>query len=145
MLDARCWMLEFIQYQASSIILMAKCDEGYLCEVCGQDVAELTDSDLYLRYVIGMLDPEVLHTSPERHIRCNPTLAQYIVAEDFAPVLLDGPFDKRTLDPTFVAERETLVTRGWQRLNEVVRSGIPIIEYPLPEILEAIKARSAHK
>ena len=64
---------------------MAKCDEGYLCDVCGQDVAELTDSDLYLRYVIGLLDPEVLHTTKERHIRCNPTLAQYIVADDFDP------------------------------------------------------------
>ena len=37
---------------------MAKCDEGYLCDVCGQDVAELKDSDLYLRYVVGLLDPE---------------------------------------------------------------------------------------
>ena len=65
---------------------MAKCDEGYLCDVCGQDVAELTDSDLYLRYIVGMLDPEVLHTTAERHIRCNPTLAQYIVADDFEPL-----------------------------------------------------------
>jgi hypothetical protein len=92
-----------------------------------------------------MLDPEVLHTTPERHIRCNPSLAQYIVAEDFQPVVVEGAFDKRMLDPDFVAERESLVTRGWQRLNEVARTGIPIIEYPLPEVLEAIKARSAHK
>ena len=82
---------------------MAKCDEGYLCDVCGQDVAELTDSDLYLRYVVGMLDPEVLHTTAERHIRCNPTLAQYIVADDFEPVVVEGPFDKRQLDPAYVA------------------------------------------
>ena len=40
---------------------MAKCEEGYLCEVCGGDVEAITDSDLYLRYVIGELDPEVLH------------------------------------------------------------------------------------
>ncbi len=73
---------------------MAKCDEGYLCDVCGQDVAELTDSDLYLRYIVGMLDPEVLHTTSERHIRCNPTLAQYIVADDFEPVVVAGPFDQ---------------------------------------------------
>jgi hypothetical protein len=77
---------------------MAKCDEGYLCDVCGQDVAELTDSEMYLRYIVGMLDPEVLHTTPERHIRCNPSLAQYIVADDFPPVVVEGPFDKRTLD-----------------------------------------------
>jgi hypothetical protein len=77
---------------------MAKCDEGYLCEVCGEDVAELVDSDLYLRYVIGMLDPEVLHTTPERHIRCNPVLAQFIVDANFEPVVAKGPFDKRHLD-----------------------------------------------
>jgi hypothetical protein len=123
---------------------MAKCDEGYLCDVCGQDVAEITDSDLYLRYIIGLLDPEVLHTTSERHIRCNPALAQYIVAEDFhPPVVVEGPFDKRDLDATFVGEREVLLTRGWRRLNEVVRLGLPIIEYPLPEVNAAIRQRSA--
>ena len=121
---------------------MAKCDEGYLCDVCGQDVAELTDSDLYLRYVIGLLDPEVLHTTKERHIRCNPSLAQYIIADDFAPVAVEGPFDKRELDPAFVRNQETLVTRGWHRLKEVTALGLPIIEYPLPEVLAKIKNRS---
>jgi hypothetical protein len=121
---------------------MAKCDEGYLCDVCGQDVAELTDSDLYLRYVVGMLDPEVLHTTAERHIRCNPTLAQYIVADDFQPVVVEGAFDKRQLDSQHVQERERLITRGWRRLREVTTAGIPIIEYPLPEVLAKIKARS---
>jgi hypothetical protein len=122
---------------------MAKCDEGYLCDVCGKDVAEIVDSDLYLRYIVGMLDPEVLHTSPERHIRCNPGLAQYIIAEDFEPVVIEGPFDKRQLDPAFVAEREELMTRGWRRLNDVIRLGVPIIEYPLPEISAAIRTRSS--
>jgi hypothetical protein len=121
---------------------MAKCEEGYLCDVCGQDVAEITDSDLYLRYVIGMLDPEVLHTTSERHIRCNPSLAQFIVAEDFKPVVIDGPFDKRQLDQQYVRDRERLVTRGWKRLKEVAGLGIPIIEYPLPEVIAKIKARS---
>lgn len=114
---------------------MAKCEEGYLCEVCGRDVAEMVDSDLYLRYVIGELDPEVLHTSRERHIRCNPTLAQFIVDDEFQPpVTLDGPFDKRLLDAAFVRERESLVTRGWRRLREVTGSELPIIDYPLPEV-----------
>jgi len=121
---------------------MAKCDEGYLCEVCGQDVAELTDSDLYLRYIVGMLDPEVLHTTSERHIRCNPSLAQYIVADDFKVLIVEGPFDKRLLDAAYVSERERLITRGWKRLKEVAGLGIPIIEYPLPEVLAKIKARS---
>jgi hypothetical protein len=121
---------------------MAKCDEGYLCDVCGQDVAEITDSDLYLRYIAGLLDPEVLHTTRERHIRCDPTLAQYIVADDFEPVTVAGPFDKRQLDPNYVRERETLISRGWQRLKEVATSGGPIIEYPLPEVIARIKQRS---
>ncbi len=120
---------------------MAKCDEGYLCEVCGRDVAQLTDSDLYLRYVVGMLDPEVLHTTPERHIRCNPVLAQYIVAEDFPPVPVTGPFDKRSLDPVFVAQQEQLLTRGWRRLQEISGGELPIIEYPLPEVIEQNQRR----
>jgi hypothetical protein len=121
---------------------MAKCDQGYLCDVCGLDVAELTDSDLYLRYIVGLLDPEVLHTTPERHIRCNPTLAQYIVSDDFPPVEVEGPFDKRTLDADYVRQREGLLTRGWGRLKEVGSAGDPIIKYPLPEVLEAIERRS---
>ncbi len=119
---------------------MAKCEEGYLCEVCGRDVENITDSDLYLRYVIGLVDPEVLHTSRERHIRCNPSLAQFIVADDFEPVAVEGPFDKRQLDPAYVRQRETLVTRGWRRLKELVN--VPkIIDYPLPEV----RARLAQK
>lgn len=121
--------------------LMAKCDEGYLCEVCGEDVAEIDQSDLYLRYVIGMTEPETLHTSPERHIKCNPALAQFIVDEDFPPITVEGAFDKRQLDDRFVRERERLVTRGYRRLREVARLDIPIIEYPLPEVLEDIKRR----
>ena len=121
---------------------MAKCDEGYLCEVCGADVANLADSDLYLRYVVGMLDPEVLHTTPERHIRCNPALAQYVVDDGFDPVVVEGPFDKRTLDALFVRQREQLITRGWRRLQEVVKLDVPIIEYPLPEIVQRIRDQS---
>jgi hypothetical protein len=120
---------------------MAKCDEGYLCEVCGADVAEITDSDLYLRYVVGQLDPEVLHTCRERHIRCNPVLAQYIIDADFAPMTVDGPFDKRVLDEAFVRQQELLITRGYQRLKEIRGSEIPIIEHPLAEVRANIQVR----
>ena len=113
---------------------MAKCDEGYLCEVCGEDVAEIVESDLYLRYVIGLLDPEVLHTTAERHLRCNPTLAQFIVDGRFEPVSVEGAFDKRHLDANYVKQQETLVTRGWRRLHEVVQNEAAIIDYPLPEV-----------
>jgi hypothetical protein len=118
---------------------MAKCEEGYLCEVCGQDVAELTESDLYLRYVIGLLDPEVLHTSRERHIRCDPTLAQFIVDDDFSPVAIAGQFDKRVLDQEYVRQQETLVTRGFRRLKELAGLDLPILDYPLPEVRAAIE------
>ena len=121
---------------------MAKCDQGYLCEVCGGDVGAITDSDLYLRFVIGLVDPETLHTTQERHIRCNPSLAQFIVDGEFDPVTLEGEFDKRTLDRTFVAQREKLVTRGWRRLKEVAGSELTIQEYPLPEILGELKKQA---
>ena len=110
---------------------MARCEEGYLCDVCGADVASITDSDLYLRYILGLVDAELLHTSPERHIGCNPMLAQFIVDEKFPPVLVTGDFDKRRLDPTFVRQREERITCGWRRLQEVAGSGLPLLEYPL--------------
>lgn len=113
---------------------MALCEQGYLCEVCGGDVAELTDSDLYLRYVLGDVDPERLHLLPERHIRCNPTLAQFIVVEGFAPVRVEGPFAKAELDSAFVAREEARVSSGFLRLRELQGLELPIIEYPLPEV-----------
>ncbi len=117
------------------------CEEGYLCDVCGGDVEEITDSDLYLRYVIGLIDPETLHTTRERHIRCNPTLAQFIVADDFEPVVIEGDFDKRRLDAAFVRQREELVTRGYQRLKELFKMSrdTPLLEYPLAEVKQRMR------
>ncbi len=51
---------------------MARCERGYLCEVCGAEVEEIIDSDLYLAYVLGEVPSEELHLRHERHIRCNP-------------------------------------------------------------------------
>src|SRR5436853_7235017 len=96
---------------------MAKCDEGYRCEVCGGDVESVTDSDLYLRFVLGEVPLELLHRLPERHVRCNPALAQYVVAPEFEPVACAGPFAKGELDPEFVRAEERRVTRGWRRLQ----------------------------
>lgn len=114
---------------------MARCEEGYLCEVCGEDVEAITDSDLYLRYVIGWIDPETLHTTRERHIGCNPALAQFIVHEQFPSVSIEGDFDKRQLDAGFVREREKLVTSGFQRLRQLASAGeMAITDYPLDEV-----------
>jgi hypothetical protein len=110
---------------------MAPCDQGYLCDVCGDEVAELTNSDLYLRYILGEIDSRELLSSPERHLRCNPVQAQFIVSDDFPPVTVEGPFDKRELDPDDVERREARVTRAWHRLQDVRELGIPISDYPL--------------
>ena len=118
---------------------MAKCDEGYLCEVCGQEVDGLTESSLYLQYVIGWIDPEILHARRECHIRCQPSLAQFIEDARFdPPVTVDGEFDRRQLDPAFVRDRTDLVTRGYQRLWELKtkRRGLTVVDYPLPEAQE---------
>ena len=110
---------------------MAKCDQGYMCEVCGDEVEDITGSDLYLRYILGDIAARHLMTAPERHLKCNPVLAQFIVDPTFEPVSVEGPFDKRLLDPAEVAKREELTSRGWRRLQEVRDLGIPISEYPL--------------
>ena len=115
---------------------MARCEQGYLCDVCGQDVEQITESDLYLRYVLGEVSPLLLPKERERHIRCNPALAQYIVDPAFEALRCNSVFAKETLDPAFVEEQEARVTRAWRRLQLIPTLGIPITEYPLPEVLE---------
>jgi hypothetical protein len=121
---------------------MAACDQGYLCDVCGTDVEAITESDLYLRYVMGEVDPLALPSQRERHIRCNPATAQYIVDPAFLPVLCDGFFAKANLDPAFVEEEEQRLTRAWRRLQEIPTLGIAIPEYPLPEVLARWRAKA---
>jgi hypothetical protein len=110
---------------------MAKCEQGYLCDVCGQEVDGIIHSDLYLRYVLGEIPVEQLHISPERHIRCNPSMAQFIVDPAFEPLSCDGPFAKQFLDTSFVAAQEQRVTQAWRRLQELPTLGLPILAYPL--------------
>ncbi|HYT89734.1 MAG TPA: hypothetical protein VEL76_13585 [Gemmataceae bacterium] len=116
---------------------MVRCEQGYLCDICGEDVEVITDSDLYLRYILGEVSPLALPTMRERHICCNPANAQYIVDPAFPPIRCDSVFAKEFLDPAFVAEQEQRITRAWRRLQEIPTLGIPITEYPLPEVLQA--------
>lgn len=120
---------------------MARCEQGYLCDVCGEEVEEITESDLYLNYILGLVEPRELFQARERHIRCNPVQAQFIVDERFAPVAVEGPFDKRRQDPITVRDQEEQVSRAWRRLQEIAGSGIPIAEYPLPEVREKLLSR----
>ena len=112
---------------------MAKCDEGYICQVCGEEVKGIQQSDLYLRFVIGMVDPETLHLQPERHLKCNPSLAQFIDDPDYANLDVEAGFRKDDLDDVYVAEQSELINRGFERLKEVTKLDIPIQEYPLEE------------
>lgn len=110
---------------------MARCDQGYLCEVCGDEVVDITDSDLYLRFVMGEVEGRALMSTPERHLRCNPVVAQFIVDPGFEPVVVEGVFSKSELDPVDVSRREAFVTRAWRRLQEAREMGLAISEYPL--------------
>jgi hypothetical protein len=114
---------------------MAGCERGYLCTVCGHDVEEITDSMLYLRYVMGEVEWDHLNRAPETHIRCDRSLAQFIVDESFPPVTADGAFAKAQLDPEFVKIEEERVTRAYIRLCQVARANVSIADYPLAEVI----------
>jgi hypothetical protein len=100
--------------------------------VCGFPVEHVGDSDLYLAFVLREVSLEQLPHRAERHIRCNPTVAQFIVNGAFEAVHVEGVFDKRLMDEESVRDRETRVTQGWLRLKDVGERQLPITEYPLP-------------
>lgn len=111
---------------------MAACERGYICAVCGREVEGIHESDLYLRYVLREVSFEQLNRLPERHIRCDPALAQFIVAEGFEPVVVEGgPFSKVGLDAGFVADEERRVTRGFLRLQQLSARDVSIWDYPM--------------
>lgn len=115
---------------------MARCDEGYLCAVCGEEVKRLIDSSLYLQYVVGWIAADQLQTLPDIHLRCNPGLSQFIETVDFQPpVVCEGDFDRRRLDPTYSQRRTAIITKGYMRLRELQRHrDLPIDAYPLADM-----------
>ncbi|MEM8884999.1 MAG: hypothetical protein AAGD14_13085 [Planctomycetota bacterium] len=111
---------------------MANCDEGYNCDRCGEYVENVRESELYLRFVLGAVPLAELPREPERHLRCAPEFAQFIVDPDFEPVACEDPdLAKESLPPEVRARQEELFTRAWRRLQEVGGSGLPVDEYPL--------------
>lgn len=107
---------------------MARCERGYLCAVCGQEVEHITESDLYLSYILGeVAGPDLLH-HPERHIRCNPERAQYIIDPAFEPIVCEGMFSKDAIDREYVKAEEDRITRAWKRLQNLTGT---IGDYPL--------------
>lgn len=116
---------------------MARCDQGYLCDVCDEEVEHIGQSDLYLRFVTGQISSQELLSSPERHLQCNPVVAQFIVDPQFPEVPVEGPFSKNELDAKQVQQQEELMTRGWRRLIELetIAKTLPVHLYPLPEVI----------
>ena len=110
---------------------MAKCDEGYLCDVCGEPVDGITESGLYLRFVLREVPLEELHVTPERHLACSPVQAQFIIDERFETPEVEGMFDKRLLDDDEVRRMERRATAAFRRLREVAGSSLAVAEYPL--------------
>ncbi|MBX3423406.1 MAG: hypothetical protein KF752_17750 [Pirellulaceae bacterium] len=112
---------------------MARCDEGYLCAVCGQEVKRLVDSSLYLQYIVGWISADQLNRTRDIHLRCNPHLAQFIDSPEFKPpVEVSGQFDRRLLDRQFDSQRSQLITRGYDRLRFLQRHrDTTIQDYPL--------------
>jgi len=111
---------------------MAKCDGGYFCCYCGEYVESITESELYLRYVLREVPREELLGRPDGHIRCNGNLAQYIVDDRFPEVRPDEPaLCKENRDPEWVRREEQRVTRGYRHLQGLPGSGIPMDRYPL--------------
>ncbi|MBL8889026.1 MAG: hypothetical protein JNL67_03550 [Planctomycetaceae bacterium] len=113
---------------------MAHCDEGYLCQVCGEEVKRIDQSLLYLRYVLGWISVEQLTKQPEAHLQCSPAIAQFIVDPEFkCPIDLESSLNKHELDAGFRTERENLITAGYQRLKYLQkhRRSLTITQYPI--------------
>jgi len=110
---------------------VARCDEGYPCAACGRDVEAVTESDLYLRFVLGEVPLEGLHLHPERHLRCHPELAQFVEHPLFPPVRCEGAFDKAHFLPADAAAEARRVTDGWRRLQAIPHLRLALPEYPL--------------
>lgn len=112
---------------------MARCDEGYLCHICGEEVKRIDESTLYLQYVLGWLAVEQLRQHPEAHLACSPSLSQFILDDSFPEVQADADWHKSRLDPVFREQREQQVTAAYQRLKNLQkhRRDYKILEYPL--------------
>lgn len=124
---------------------MAKCDQGYLCAVCGEEVKRIDQSELYLRYVLGWVSADSLHAQPERHLLCSPVLAQFIRAAEFEQLEVKDDFNKRHLDPEFRRQREEAVTAGYERLKYLQkhRRNLKIEQYPHVDMNRSDSGHSA--
>ena len=84
---------------------MAALRRSYLCEVCGQDVAVVTDSDLYLRYVLARCHWNACTASRSGTWAATRPPPSTFVDAAFSLVSVPGDFGKASLDPAFVGPK----------------------------------------
>ena len=85
------------------------------CDVCGNDVQKNEDAT-HLEAIVNE-SPMTVLVSGVRHILCSPSRAQYIVHENFTPVVDDRQaYDKRLLPKDMRIGREKEWTNAWVEL-----------------------------
>jgi hypothetical protein len=87
------------------------------CDKCGRPVAYHEDATVLLAKVEGR--SELVLSFSARHIRCDPSRAQYIVDPKFKPPVIDPrpEHDKRNKDPMVVSFTESVFTTAWYEMQ----------------------------
>src|SRR5690349_5283066 len=88
------------------------------CDKCGKPVVKREDAT-WLNVEAGYMNGLGLLVYGNRHIRCSPSRAQYIVHPDFAPVIDPRPeFDKTLVPEDERREMTRRYTDAWLRLQK---------------------------
>ena len=98
---------------------MSDCDEGYNCDRCGEYVENIRESELYLRFVLGAVPLDELPREPERHIRCAPEFAQFIVDDAFEPVACEDSQLAKSNLPDEVRKRLRLRHYSYRGVQQI--------------------------
>mgnify|MGYP003645158130 CR=1 FL=1 len=91
-----------------------------MCDVCEKKVEYKDDASVI--EAIAYDKPAAAFISNPRHINCSPSRAQYIVHEDFGPIVDEREsYDKRLLPEAMRRKREQLYTDAFVILQNEER------------------------
>lgn len=86
-----------------------------ICDACKKEVSHTEDATVLES--IAFKSPAMVFTNSPRHIRCSPSRAQYIMHENFEPVVDNrASWDKRILPENMRETREKIWTDAWVEL-----------------------------
>ena len=86
-----------------------------VCDACKKEVSHIEDATVLES--IAFKTPTIVFSNSPRHIRCSPSRAQYIMHENFEPIVDDrAAWDKRLLPYPMQQAREKIWTDGWLEL-----------------------------